>query len=266
MAGRAWVIRPPRAIPMPKASTANRGLAGLPARWARILTLLIAALFTVACRGPQAGQRAPTIEPESVARDFLSDAEIETLREGDFILSRGRRFSGEVISGSLQEEFAVSHCGILVRGKAGFEVIHACMDLLSVGARDGVQSDPLDVFCADARTNTLLVSRLRAPEASRRLMVERAGELLRRGVAFDRHYDLSDASRLYCTEFLWRLVVEATGKDFFRRVSPVGIEKPILTFSALWDPRQVALLVNHHPRIDKADRPPRRFFVRDIGP
>lgn len=245
---------------------ANRGFSRIPARWARILSFLAAALFSAACHGPPAVERAKAIEPAPSARDFLSATELETLREGDFILSRGRRFSGEVIAGSLQEEFPVSHCGILVRGKEGFEVIHACMDLLSVGARDGVQSDPLDVFCADARIHSLMVSRLRAPEASRRLMVERAQELLRRQVPFDRRYDLSDASSLYCTEFLWRLVVEATGKDFFRRVSPVGIEKPILTFSALWDPRHVALLINHHSRLDKTERPPRHFLVRHIDP
>ena len=78
---------------------------------------------------------------------FLSQEDKVLIQEGDIILRMGEGWLSQFICKHLHDTIRVSHCGILVKSEADWEVIHVLSK--EVSDIDGVQSCPLGQFNQD---------------------------------------------------------------------------------------------------------------------
>lgn len=136
-----------------------------------------------------------TVDYKGAAR--LSDQELAKLEEGDFILRKGYGWISDRIAGVLDEDYAVTHCGLILR--AGYPeamVLHS----LSNEQVNGVFVEPLAAFLRESQPKSLVGLRLRCSAAERKAVVLEAKRLLAKQVPFDMAFDESDTSQLYCAE------------------------------------------------------------------
>jgi hypothetical protein len=131
------------------------------------------------------------------------------LQEGDLVLRRGRGIISESLRLFSLEDPAFSHAGILVRRNGAWMVLHA------LGGEDNpsdkLLAEPLAAFCRSDLNSSIRFVRLDLDACNRRRLVETALRRYALGPSFDSDFDLETDDRLYCTEFIYKAVIEATG-------------------------------------------------------
>lgn len=137
---------------------------------------------------------------ESSARSFPQ----EELRAGDLAFRCGTGMVSRVVT-TVEDGCIYSHVGVLAPSAEGWQVVHAVPYEASKDDFDRVKAEPLEVFFSAkmAAKGCLVHTGLAEEEALALCSV--AFRQVRDSVRFDSAYDLTDSSRLYCTEFVWRL-------------------------------------------------------------
>ncbi len=126
----------------------------------------------------------------------------ERLEAGDLIFRCGTGFAGRVVT-SLDDEGLYSHVGIVVGDRDAWQIVHSVpYEPAFEGDFDRVKCEPLTYFVG--RYPTAEVGHFRPKVAKEPLqrIVQHALRLSQKQVAFDHDYDLSDTTRLYCTEMI----------------------------------------------------------------
>lgn len=173
-------------------------------------------------------------------RYTLSEEEVALLQDGDIILRRGSGLVSDMIAALLQEERDLSHCGIVVRRKDGFRVVHAVSN--NISDHDGMQVHGLQEFVRQSKPGSVVVCRLRT-DRDRGAISRKAVEYLRREVPFDHHFDLADSSSFFCSELPWRIFLDEFGIDVFQDVGHG--EKTAFRFAQFMDPRWFEVVLDH---------------------
>ena len=128
----------------------------------------------------------------------LTKEEYAMLKDGDFILRHGYGLVSDGIANTMNEEFHVSHCAILVQSdtaKNGFRVIHSVSQSLS--PYDGVQEQWFPRFIRDSQRNSIMVVRFKlVNDSTRHIISDAALSYLQRQVPFDHAFDISDTNKL----------------------------------------------------------------------
>lgn len=132
-------------------------------------------------------------------RAEIMDFPTAEFQEGDLAFRRGRSFESRAVleadSGGLY-----SHVGILARRDGQWRVVHAVPGEREEGdSIDRVKVESLEAFFASDRAATGEIVRL-VDAGDGSLAARKA--LSKEGIPFDHDYDLSDTSRLYCTELI----------------------------------------------------------------
>lgn len=168
----------------------------------KIALSLIVSLFCLSalfCFFPESGN-ANSSESASDTQKVLLALEEIPLRNGDLILRHGNGIWSNFIREKNFSDKRFSHIGILVKEDGSFFVIHADSD----GAGNGVVArEPLKDFVAGARR----IGIFRLKKACADSVAEAAKTFV--GLPFDRNFNLSDASKLYCSELVWRAMKSA---------------------------------------------------------
>lgn len=130
------------------------------------------------------------------------------LRSGDLVFRTGRDLMARIVL-SRGEGTRFSHVGLIRRGAAGLEVIHAIPD--EEGCRGGVRVEPLTAFATASAARDLGFYRLEALDAEAAARVaDRA--LSQCGKPFDGGFCYQDDREVYCTELVLKaLAPERTG-------------------------------------------------------
>ena len=203
---------------------------------------LIPALFTLLFLLP-AGCRNHIKAPEVPAFPY------EQMREGDLAFRCGRGvFSRAVMSA--EEEPLYSHVGVLVKEEGTWKVVHAVPGESEFsGDFDRVKAEALDgYFSPDRAFRGSLVHTGLADSARIAALSGEALQLARDSVRFDRSYDLTDSSRLYCTELVWKLY-RHVGTDLSegrrRYINVVGIHADCLLPEHLLSYRENQIYYNY---------------------
>ncbi len=80
------------------------------------------------------------------------------------------------------------------------------------GVKDVIKMEAVEAFFAHDRAIKGGVMRIRDDSMAVAGAAKSAKRLARTGLAFDHDYDLDDTTRMYCTEFIWR-IFEREGLD-----------------------------------------------------
>lgn len=145
----------------------------------------------------------------------------DTLQDGDLIVSSGKSFFSNELRQWNRRETKYSHCGIIHRDTAGsIQVYHTS------GGADGpgrhVRKDPLLLFVHPGQINGFAVFRYGLQAGERKAFLSQLGHYYQEKAPFDLQFDLSDDTKLYCSELVYKSLVAASGKKELIPLSHAG--------------------------------------------
>lgn len=179
----------------------------------------------------------------------LRDEELEIIQEGDIILRWGFGLVSDMIVKTLREELSVSHCAIVVNDSIeGFKVIHTVSQSLS--DFDGIQIQNLNTFVKNSKANSILVVRFKnADERTAKLIAQKARYYFQQKIPFDHSFDLDNENEFFCTELIWRIILDVFNIDIFENKK--NTIKDYLKFSNFYDSDYFDVIINHHENYTK---------------
>lgn len=183
------------------------------------------------------------VKPRSENHETLTQAELETVQDGDIILIQGILGSADIIMNICAETVPLSHVGIIVKKSNAYFVIHTVNNALS--GIDGMQMHEIHDFMKRARPKSLIIVRplWETPE-QRKNALEYVQQKFNDRVPFDNAFNFSDDSALYCTE----LLAHALDSVGFWKSSQTGMFiKAIFVFSNFLNPQYFIPVLSHHP-------------------
>lgn len=126
----------------------------------------------------------------------LDEQEKSLFQEGDIILRKGEGTLSHFITDYLADTLSVSHCGILIKNRNTWEVIHSLAQCVS--DQDGVQTCSLDQFTAESIPHSIHVVRYKAD--SLHVMATQALYYLHIHKPFDINFNMEDTSAFFCSQ------------------------------------------------------------------
>lgn len=173
--------------------------------------------------------------------DRLSKEEVAMLQPGDIILRQGFGVVSGSIAATLGEEFSVSHCGIVDVDSNGNAVVYHSVSA-SLSDFDGMQTATIDEFGRESLENTIMVVRFRHNgEKPLSDLAKAARKYYEQKVPFDNIFDMSDHSKMYCSEMVWSAMKEAYGYDIY----PDKSRTEVVKFSPFFDTNNFQRIINH---------------------
>lgn len=131
---------------------------------------------------------------------------------GDVLLRKGNSIISDMIVTAFPEGRGMSHCGILVRQKGRWMVIHTISGRIS--EYDGIRINTVAEFVSGAHQGKILHVKP-VFEIDRDLVSKEAFEHLARKAPFDHSFDLGETESLYCSELIRCAYLEAGAEDPF---------------------------------------------------
>jgi hypothetical protein len=210
------------------------------------LFCFLSAVILSACTSkPEAGVISEVEKPTFIPDSLRYNTEIwdkekirSEMKNGDIVLKRGDGSISRIVVSVLAEEQPLSHCAIVIKKEGAEFLLHSLSS--TVSDLDGVQSIPLDSFIRDTRPFSFHL--LRHKDSA---IAERASDIalyyLEQKIPFDLDYVLTDdTAAFYCTEFVYKTYLEASGKEIFQ-LSQVQMGE-ILGFNAILEDDDFELL------------------------
>lgn len=126
------------------------------------------------------------------------------LRNGDIVLRHGTGVWSERIRLANRRDTRYSHAGVIVMKSGVPYVIHADMDDTTMAG--SVVEIPLAQFLKESKADAVYRYASATPAQADAIAAEAKRHM---GKPFDRDFDLTTDSRLYCTELVWLSVNKA---------------------------------------------------------
>ena len=137
----------------------------------------------------------------------------DQLQDGDVVIRKGAGPLSFHLMNNTKENY--SHCGIVVKEKGEWTVIHTIGGTSSEESIDGVQTQPLKEFVANAADSMFYICRPVFIDSAGTKVAERARHYLDLEVPFDHRFSIFTTDELYCTELLFYIFRDIGGKDVF---------------------------------------------------
>lgn len=152
-------------------------------------------------------------------KDFkLAEIDFDSLKTGDMVVRTGRSFFSNELRKFSQKEDKYSHCGLISKDKNGKAVIFH-----SIGGSDNpdsrVRCDSLFWFCNPIEASRFAVFRYQITDSERKAVDSIARDLYRRKIKFDMKFELDENEALYCSEFIYNILINATTLKNFLSLS-----------------------------------------------
>ena len=163
-------------------------------------------------------------------QEDVSSLDTLLFESGDIILRQGTSLVSSFISKSFHDSHGISHCGILVQDKGVWKVIHSISGQIS--GIDGIRIERSKSFMEKALENNVILVK---PNflIDRDLIGKLAWKYLELKPLFDHEFNLKDQSKLYCSELVRAVYLEAGGEDTFIYKSFAG--KQVIDFSSFFN-------------------------------
>ena len=164
---------------------------------------LLLSLCSAACSSP---------EEEAAREPLYPQVDTTLLQAGDLIFRLGSGLESQAVV-SADRSGRYSHVGLIVQGPAGWQVLHAVPgESEDTGGEELLKKDPLPLFLRPDRAVSLCVMRYDTTAEALAAVCREGLRLYARRIPFDHAYDITDSSRMYCTEFV-TVAFQAIGVD-----------------------------------------------------
>ena len=175
----------------------------------------------------------------------LSKEELGKIQDGDIILRHGYGFVSDMIVEKLGEKYDLSHCAIICKEDTNYKIIHSVSSSLS--DIDGVQSQDLKNFVNESQYNSIIVVRYKPPINKPLSAISRkARYYLSKQIPFDNAFNINDSSEFYCTELLWKVILNEYHDDFM--LDENNRRKDHMDFNTFLDSTRFQIIINHQAR------------------
>lgn len=133
------------------------------------------------------------------------------LKSGDLIFRSGKGFVSGMMRNTSLRDRTFSHVGLVVF-KDGKPMIYHMMDKIENGKSiSGLWCESLEDFCSDRENSRVSVYRYADLNQNELQLEKEMKSLLAQKPTFDDHFDISSNDELYCTEFIWKHVLNPCG-------------------------------------------------------
>lgn len=174
------------------------------------IAIIISILTMIQCSGPEQPRLSPKIP-------------IEKLQAGDIAFRRGESIASEVVLYN-DIDGRYSHVGLVVETDSGLMVAHSVPGETSTQETiDVIQIEHINHFFEPKVSVRGEIMRMNLDSVQRHLLNILALKKVDDKVPFDHNYDLSDTTKLYCTELL-QLLFKNIGIDLAQgRITPINV-------------------------------------------
>ena len=174
------------------------------------IAIIISILTMIQCSGPEQPKLSPKIP-------------IEKLQAGDIAFRRGEGIASEVVLYN-DIDGRYSHVGLVVETDSGLMVAHSVPGETSTQETiDVIQIEHINHFFEPKVSVRGEIMRMNLDSVQRHLLNILALKKVDDKVPFDHNYDLSDTTKLYCTELL-QLLFKNIGIDLAQgRITPINV-------------------------------------------
>lgn len=174
------------------------------------------------CSGDKIGQ------PEKTGPGVY---DFSMLKGGDIIVKKGKGMLSQRIADHLHEPIPFSHCGIVASGPDSLYIIHSVARELT--GIDGVQTVGFQQFMKDVVRGHFYVVRLKDTTVAASSLDAAAKRYAARKVPFDYSLDQKDSTAMNCSEMVYWVLKNTTGRDYFSRITVN--KSQALAFNSLLD-------------------------------
>lgn len=162
--------------------------------------IAIALSFMAACTESKGTEK----EPVTYNKQNLPDSLLAILRHGDLALRKGRDVVSYMISRTGVEDKTYSHCG-LVQIENGQAVVYHFISGADK-ARWGLVRDAAAQFFSVEQNSIAGVKRYALNEAQIQRQTELIKQYYGKRNGFDMDFNMRDADKLYCSEFIYYIM------------------------------------------------------------
>jgi hypothetical protein len=131
----------------------------------------------------------------------------DTMREGDFVLRRGRSMTSNLVI--MRDKHSYSHIGMLQKSDSGWCVIHAVNDEYDFkGDFDRVKIEKIERFFSYERASAGAIVHSFVGDSIAEKISQKALQHVKDSTRFDNSFITDENSELYCTELIYVLYKE----------------------------------------------------------
>ncbi len=191
-------------------------------RWLLPLLLVLIAVVLVAWSlYKDRHQPAMQENPDDPGLKFKQDSCIALMRTGDLLLRTGRDMTSRIFREMNQVDKTYSHAGLVVVENGYPFVYH------SIGGEDNpderLRRDSASFFISSVFNTGFGIARYQLSDSAINQLVSSVYQKFEMRPLFDMDFDLSTDDKLYCSEFVYKVMLEVTGDTgYIPRTSLLG--------------------------------------------
>ena len=171
--------------------------------------------FIMACGSKSHYDTVAPSKSDSIAEEQKITAALDTIyqnqkmvQQGDLIVRTGRDFTSETMRQLSAKDKTYSHCGIASVEHDSIFVYH------SIGGEwnpdQKLRRDPFEIFCNPFENRGFGIFRYKLSPVENAKLKSVVQSFFAKGIMFDMQFDLASDERMYCTEFIYKAVEEAS--------------------------------------------------------
>ncbi len=147
----------------------------------------------------------------AIASGNLFPVIASNLKDGDLVLREGKGLVSEMFSKFSIHDPHYSHAGVLLFENEKPYVYHVIGS--SDGGKGGLKKESLADFCASTTNYSFAVYRTALLNDKANVLKHFFNLLGSNHITFDEHFDLRTDNELYCSEMIYKMVLEISGNS-----------------------------------------------------
>ncbi len=170
----------------------------------------------VACNAKSPDDKIIFSTKDSIAETQKISAAIDSvylkerlINSGDLIVRTGRDFASETFRKLSVKDKTYSHCGIASIEHDSVFVYNAIGGEWNPNQK--LRRDPFEIFCNPIENRGFGIFRYQISSKEKTSLINIIQSLFAKGILFDMQFDLSSNDKMYCSEFVYKAIEQATG-------------------------------------------------------
>lgn len=171
------------------------------------------------------------------------------LKDGDIILRRGYGVDSTISTNFSQGEKRYSHVGFIRETDKGTFVIHVVED--KEKGLNGLYIESLGDFLD--KVSIWAIYRYNFSQSNSKKLMNYIDDLKKKNITFDIEFNLDDDEKMYCSEFIYKVINRTTEKELIK-AGKVFMGKKFVTISDVYENTNSKLVEISHKLIKGKDK------------
>ncbi len=172
--------------------------------------------FSVACKNKNSYKTYVPTKQDSLLQDAIIKRAYtqitgikRSIQNGDLVTRTGNDFTSQSLRSLNQRDKTYSHCGIASIEHDSIFVYHALGGDFNPDQK--IRRDAMEDFAEPYSNKGIGIFRFEVADSIKQNFVLVAKEFFCNGIMFDMDFDLKTDDRMYCTEFVYKSFIKASG-------------------------------------------------------